>query len=96
MKTKRRIVICVIGVIVYLGLVALLLTFGGCDMLAQYGNDPNMPLIEPNQIGALAAAGHAVGAIGKATGNPELIGIGILIVTIAGTLGGAYAKKKLG
>ena len=98
MNTKRRIVIFVICSIVYLGVIAAALFFlSGCEMLAQYGsNDPNgtFVLIDPNQIDALINAGHAVQATGIAIGRPELIGLGLLIVTIGVAIRSAIIKKK--
>jgi len=96
MNMKRRIVIFVLGSILYLAVIALLFFVCGCDMLAQLGADPNETnLLDPNQVNVLVSSGHAVQAIGVATGNPKLIGIGILLVTIAGTFGGVVIKNRL-
>ena len=96
MNMKRRIVIFVFGSILYLAVIALLFFVTGCDMLAQIAIDPNgLPVADANQVNALVSSGHAVQAIGVATGNPKLIGIGILLVTIAGTFGGVVIKNRL-
>lgn len=95
MSTKRRIVYFAICSIMYIAVIAFLFFLVGCEMLAQYGTDPNGTiLIDPNQFNALINAGHAVKSIGIATGNPELVGLGILIITIGGAIVGAFLKNR--
>lgn len=93
MKNKTSEILILIAILTILGLLVIV-GICGCDMLAQFGMDPNKPILDPNQADALMNIGHATKNIGIVAGNPELVGIGVLIITIAGTAGGVYIKNR--
>jgi len=89
---KAKILLAVLLIVTFLLIVACACT--SCAALSQYGSDPNNTvLIDPNQIDALIAAGKGVQTIGVAMGRPELIGLGLLVVTIGTAIGAAIVKK---
>lgn len=81
-----------------LGIVLCLLCVG-CVYLTELGEsgDPNavvVPVLDPNTTGAVVEIGEAIGAVGALTGNPALVGVGVLLVAITSILGAGYLRKK--
>lgn len=75
------------------GILALVaLFFGGCNPGGL--TDPNIPLIDPNQLDAVITTGKTVQRIGVAFGRPELIGLGVIVATIGTAISLTVIKKK--
>ncbi len=66
----------------------------GCQFLASVTSENPFGVIDPNTAGAVVEIGEAVGAVGVVTGNPALVGSGILLTAIASILGVGYLRKK--
>jgi len=68
---------------------------GGCFEL--FTADRPLGPFDPNEaqlwFDAGVTTGKAMQSVGAATGNPALIGMGVLVATIAGVLGFGYLKK---
>lgn len=72
---------------------------GSCGLLQRVGESGEVTLVlDPNAVGpwlnAAYATGQASQAIGIATGNPALVGGGILLAVVASILGVGYLRKK--
>lgn len=75
-----------------LALIALFFGGGGCNPAGL--TDPNIPLIDPNQVDALTETGKVVQKIGVVWGRPELYGLGIILTTIGTAISVVIVKKK--
>lgn len=64
------------------GILALMVLFFGSGCNPAGMTDPNIPLIDPNQVDALIETGKVVQKIGVVWGRPELYGLGVLVTTI--------------
>ena len=80
----------------------LLLCLTGCSFLESATPETPLGTLDPNEVQgwidtaatAAAAAGEGATTIGAAVGNPAVAGAGVLLLTIAGILGGIKLTKK--
>lgn len=84
----------------YVTCASMFLLSGCLPFLTSVTEDQPFGTLDPNTvqpwIDAAVAAGLATQTIGTATGNPALIGMGVLVATIASVLGIGLLKKKGG
>ncbi len=85
--------------VIVLCLLCVCLVCAGCPYLRTVGESGEVILtLDPNAVGpwldAAYATGQASASIGTATGNPALIGGGILLTTIITVLGAGFLGRK--
>jgi len=74
--------------------IVLCLFCAGCSFLASVTPEQPLGSVDPNTAGAVVEIGEAVGAVGTLTGNPALVGAGILLATIASIYFAGKLRKK--
>lgn len=76
------------------GILVLIVLFfgGGCNPAGLI--DPNISLIDPNQIDALVETGKVVQKIGVVSGRPELYGLGVIFTTIGTAISVVLLKNR--
>ncbi len=66
----------------------------GCQFLASVTSENPFGVIDPNTAGVGVEIGEAVVAVGTLTGNPALVGVGILATAVLSILGVGYLGRK--
>lgn len=74
--------------------IVLCLLCAGCQFLASVTSENPFGVIDPNTAGAGVEIGEAVVAAGTLTGNPALVGVGILATAVLSILGAGFLERK--
>ena len=75
-------------------IVVFCLLCAGCQFLASVSPEQPFGVIDPNTVGAATEITEAVVAVGTLTGNPALVGAGILAATVLSIIGAGVKRKK--